>query len=188
MPSLPPSFSLPAVLLNNLAAFQAFARKQLGDAELAADVVQDSLLKALKSSGDLEHEHNLRAWFYRILRNTILDLHKRRATQAKALEKFAQEMELDPALEGEQLVCECFRRLLPSLRADYAEVLQLVDLDGCSHEEAATRLSVTRNHLKVRLHRARQQLRERLQATCQLCATHGCLDCTCDNHASQPLS
>lgn len=32
----------------------------------------------------------------------------------------------------------------------------------------------------LRLHRARKQLRERLEATCRVCSKHGCLDCSCD--------
>lgn len=38
-------------LTENLNAFVAFARKRVGDPELAADLVQDSLLKAFKSAG-----------------------------------------------------------------------------------------------------------------------------------------
>ena len=47
----------------------------------------------------------------------------------------------------------------------------------------AERLDITRNNLKVRHHRARQQLRERLEETCRTCATHGCIDCTCASDA-----
>lgn len=43
----------------------------------------------------------------------------------------------------------------------------------------AEHLGITRNNLKVRRYRARQQLRERLEETCQACAEQGCLDCTC---------
>lgn len=43
----------------------------------------------------------------------------------------------------------------------------------------AADLGITRNNLKVRRHRARKQLRARLEDLCRLCAHHGCLDCTC---------
>ncbi len=181
MLSSPSVSDLPSHLLANLKAFQAFAQKRLGDEQLAADVVQDSLLKALKAAPRLRDDENLIAWFYRILRNSIIDLHRQRAVQTKALERFAQELEQQATPEAEQTLCGCFQRLLPTLNRDYAQVLQWVDLDGQSHDTVATQLGISRNLLKVRLHRARQQLRERLEATCQLCATHGCLDCTCDS-------
>ena len=50
-------------------------------------------------------------------------------------------------------------------------------------EEAARSLGLTLNNLNVRLHRARQRLRGKLEATCHVCSKHGCLDCSCgDEH------
>lgn len=174
--------ALATTLLANLAAFQGFARRRLGDDQLAADAVQESLLRALKSEATLSHNENLLAWFYRILRNVLTDLHRRRSAQSRAMERFTAEMEIarddDAALET--TACGCFRGLLPTLRPEYAEVLQLSDLDGQPAGVVAAKVGISRNNLNVRLHRARRQLRERLEQTCQVCATHGCLDCQCD--------
>ena len=63
------------------------------------------------------------------------------------------------------------------------EVLQRVDLDGTPPKEAASALGLTFNNLNVRLHRARQRLRERVEATCRLCSKHGCLDCSCGSES-----
>jgi RNA polymerase sigma-70 factor (ECF subfamily) len=174
--------ALAGTLLANLAAFQSFARGRLHDDALAADAVQESLLRALKFEEKLSHDENLLAWFYRILRNVLNDLHRRRARQETALQGFAEHLaatnEKDHALEN--LTCRCFRDLLPTLRPDYARVLELVDLGGQSQESAADALGLSRSNLKVRLHRARRQLRDRLEQTCRTCTTHGCLDCTCE--------
>ena len=176
--------ALATTLLSNLAAFQAFARRRVGDEQLAADAVQESLLRALKSERQLSDDDNIIAWFYRILRNVLIDLHRRRAKQTEALERFATESavasELDDA-EVEQTACACFRALLPTLRPEYARVLQLSDLDGRSADAVAEQVGISKNNLKVRLHRARRQLRERLEQTCNMCATHGCLDCSCES-------
>ena len=177
--------ALATTLLANLAAFQGFARRRLGDEQLAADAVQESLLRALKSERSLSHDENLLAWFYRILRNVLTDLHRRRATQTKAFERFTEELAIGGADEAdvEQTACGCFRELLPTLRPEYAQVLQLSDLDGRPPEIVAKEVGITRNNLKVRLHRARRQLRQRLEQTCQLCAKHGCLDCHCSSNS-----
>lgn len=174
--------ALAATLLANLGAFQSFARRRLGDDQLAADAVQESLLRALKNEHALSHDENLLAWFYRILRNVLTDLHRRRAAQNKALERFATELEISNEAETdlEQTACGCFRELLPTLRPEYARVLQLADLDGQPADAVAEQIGISRGNLKVRLHRARRQLRERLEQTCQLCAKHGCLDCQCE--------
>ncbi len=171
------------LLTENLAAFRRFAQRRLGDPELAADVVQDALLKALRAEEELRHDENLVAWFYRVLRNAIPDLHRKKATQTKALERFAIEMEKSPDAESHGVICECVTRLLPTLKPEYAEVIRRVDFDEQSTEEVAASLDIMAGNLKVRLHRARQQLKERLIETCRLCATHGCLDCYCETHS-----
>lgn len=185
MPAAEPELNdaLATTLLANLGAFQGFARRRLGDDQLAADAVQESLLRALKSEHSLSHDENLLAWFYRILRNVLTDLHRRRAVQTKGLERFAEELAIsaDDEADVEQTACGCFRELLPTLRPEYAQVLQLADLDGRPAEAVAKEVGITRGNLKVRLHRARRQLRERLEQTCRMCAKHGCLDCHCNS-------
>jgi len=178
--------ALATTLLANLSAFQGFARRRLGDEQLAADAVQESLLRALKSDRELAADDNAVAWFYRILRNVLTDLHRRRAAHRKGLERFATESAIAAGMDDaelEQTTCACFRALLPALRPEYAQVLQLSDLDGEPAESVAEQVGISKNNLKVRLHRARRQLRERLEQTCQACATHGCLDCECDNNS-----
>ncbi len=175
--------ALATTLLANLGAFQNFARRRLGDEHLAADAVQESLLRALKSEQTLSHDENLLGWFYRILRNVLADLHRRDEVRTRGQERYAAEMETAEAEEIERAACACFRGILPTMRPEYAEVLQWADLEGQPAEEVAQRIGISRGNLKVRLHRARRQLRERLEQTCQLCATHGCLDCHCDTRA-----
>ena len=185
MPAPEPELNdaLATTLLANLGAFQGFARRRLGDDQLAADAVQESLLRALKSEHSLSHDENLLAWFYRILRNVLTDLHRRRAVQTKGLERFAEELAIraEDEADVEKTACGCFRELLPTLRPEYAQVLQLFDLDGRPAEAVAREVGITRGNLKVRLNRARRQLRERLEQTCKMCAKHGCLDCHCDS-------
>jgi RNA polymerase sigma-70 factor (ECF subfamily) len=123
--------ALAGTLLANLAAFQAFARRRLGDEHLAADVVQESLLRALKADADFTDEQKVLAWFYRILRNVLNDLHRRHGARGRALERFATESAIAAEVadeELEQTACGCFRALLPALRPEYAQVLELSDL------------------------------------------------------------
>ena len=178
--------ALATTLLGNLAAFQAFARRRVADDQLAADAVQESLLRALKSDQKFSADDNALAWFYRILRNVLTDLHRRNDARTRGLERFARESALAQEAddtEVESTACACFRALLPTLRPEYARVLELSDLNGEPTDEVAQQLGISKNNLKVRLHRARRQLRERLEQTCQMCATHGCLDCTCDSNS-----
>jgi RNA polymerase sigma factor (sigma-70 family) len=167
-------------LVGNLNEFLAFARGRLGEPELAADAVQESLVKALKSAGQIRDEESVKAWFYRILRRTIIDLYRRQDAHQRAVENLQQELNAPLSDEEERTVCACVEKLMPGLKPEYSTLLRRLDLNGEEAAPVATSLGITKNNLTVRLHRARQQLRQRLEDTCRVCARHGCLDCTCD--------
>ena len=165
----------PTRLLARLDEFTAFARKRLGDADLAAEAVQESFLKALGHADQLNDDERVVAWFYRILRNVIVDLQRRRGLAG------LDDGMIDPLVsEADTAVaCRCVAGLIDDLPAASANALRRVDLEGASIEAAAAAEGITPGNLKVRRHRARDQLRELVRVTCRACATHGCLDCTC---------
>ena len=171
--------TLESNLLDHLDAVLGYARKKTGDPDLAADVVQESLLKALEAAPALRDDDKLLPWFYRILNNTITDLYRRRGVEARY--RPAPVQERDAALEPEEyaVVCRCFEPLLSTLKPNYAVLIEALELGDEDPQAVAARLGITRNNLKVRRHRARQQLRRRLEETCRACAKHGCLDCSC---------
>lgn len=171
--------ALETTLIANLDVISGYARKQAGDPDLAAEAVQQSLLKALEAAPALRDETRLLPWFYRILNNTITDLYRRRSVQERHQPQPAGEQEVAADPVAPATVCRCFEALLPSLNPEYAALIRMLELDDQDPQAVADRLGLTRNHLKVKRHRARQQLRQRLEATCRLCAEHGCLDCTC---------
>jgi RNA polymerase sigma factor (sigma-70 family) len=158
----------------SLDAFVTFVRKRVADPDLAADIVQDSLLKAIRSGESLRDEESTVAWFYRILRHSIIDVYRRQAAR-KTLEAYSAE---DPSRDHAE-VCQCLAPVLKTLKPEYAHLVEEVDLKERSIQDVAAEQQATTNNLTVRLHRARKQLRERLEQTCQLCSKHGCLNCTC---------
>lgn len=169
-----------AILLQNLDAFTAFARAQLWDRELARDAVQESLLKAFGAEHQPAEADAVR-WFYRILRRTIIDLHRRRDARGRALARYGEDLAAAPDTEETRLLCVCFEQLLPELPEQYRDLVRRVDLEGSSPTDLAVERGVTANALTVQLHRARRRLGKLIEATCRVCATHGCLDCDCDS-------
>lgn len=75
--------------------------------------------------------------------------------------------------------CQCVSGVLDTLKPDYRDVLQAVDLKGRSVAEYAEAQGTTPNNAGVRLHRARKAAAKRLTEVCGACAEHKCLDCTC---------
>lgn len=164
-------------LLSHRKKLIAFVKKRTGDPDLAEDLFQEALLRAVRSAPD-EGEERLLSWFYRVLRNAIIDHYRRGAADARRLEAAASALE-HLSEETEQELCACFVELLPSLKPEYRDMIESLELKAEPPEAAARRLGIDRNNLKVRRFRARQQLKERLEETCRTCAKHGCLDCTC---------
>jgi RNA polymerase sigma-70 factor (ECF subfamily) len=149
------------------------------DPDLAADVVQDALAKALARGEQLRDDEKLLPWFYRVLRNTIADVERRRVRDERHLAHAvsADQAEI-PEPEHAEL-CACLGKLVDALPPEQKDLLQAIDLGNESTELAAQRLGITRNNLNVRRHRARKALEQQLHATCRLCAEHGCIDCDC---------
>lgn len=166
-------------LLQHLDAFVGFARARTGDPELAADLVQECLLKALKADQVPEDEGGVVTWFYRVLRHAIIDAHRRRETREKSADDLAYELSDQPAMEDKAGICRCVLKLLPGLPAADAELLRRIDLEGESATDVARASHLRVNTLNVRLLRARRKLRELVERTCRTCARHGCLDCDC---------
>jgi len=166
-------------LLAHRTKLLAFVRKRIGDPDLAEDLFQDALLRAVRSA-PAETEERLTAWFYKVLRNAVIDHYRRNAADERRADGAAAAMSLNHISEQEEReLCECFVDLLPTMKPEYREMIETLELKGESPEAAALRLGIDRNNLKVRRFRARKQLRERMEETCRACAEHGCLDCTC---------
>ncbi|HYE97022.1 MAG TPA: sigma-70 family RNA polymerase sigma factor [Rubricoccaceae bacterium] len=179
---MPSTSSLEQHLLRERGRLLAFIQGRVGDPELAEDILQESLLRALRAAPDLQAEEKATSWLFQIARNAITDAYRRRASAHDARARYAAEREgsggdvMTP--EDEAALCGCVADLVPTLKPEYAAVVE-ADLAGRDAEALAAELGITRNNLKVRRHRAHQQLRERLEQTCRLCAAHGCLDCSC---------
>ena len=153
------------------------AHNILGDWDIAEDVFQDSLLKAMQKAPLLE-EDQLLAWYYRVLKNAALDhLRKQNTEKSRLNDVIVLFEEKEEAVKTE--LCECFKPLLTTLKPEYKELIETIDLEGKSNEDVSAKPGIDRNNLKVRHFRAREQLRRRLEESCRACAQHGCLDCNC---------
>lgn len=166
-------------LIQQQAKLLAYVSSKVGDPDLADDLFQDSLLKALQKAGDLRDEDRLIPWFYRILNNAVADHYRQREVAARYLPQLAADSAAEPPPLEREALCQCFVDLIPTLKPEYAEALNRLDLAGEEAASVAAALRISPNNLKVRHHRARQALRQRLEETCRICAEHACLDCTC---------
>jgi RNA polymerase sigma-70 factor, ECF subfamily len=153
--------SIEEQLLTSREKFLSFVQARVSDPDLAEDILQDSLLKALQRAPDLRDHDRLVPWFYRILRNAIIDAYRHQGVERKYTTGISADE--TPAVEMEETtaLCACFSDLLPTLKPEYSELIQS-ELNEENQESVVSRLGISPSTLKVRRHRARQALRRRL--------------------------
>lgn len=168
-----------AEMVANHREFLAFVERRVGDRALAEEILQDALVKSLVHTSEI-HESAI-GWFYRVLRNAIIDHVRRRDARSRHLEALAVEPEVrddeDPALRS--VVCQCILALAATLKPEYEDALRQIDVDGLAVKDYAARAGLSASNAGVRVFRARKALRKRVALSCGTCAEHGCLDCTC---------
>lgn len=180
--SAPESGRHPAldVLVENHRAFLRFLERRVGSRETAEDILQEAFGRAVTHLATVREDESVVAWFYRVLRNAVTDHYRRHATASSALERFAAELtDAVPPPEVQAEVCACVSRLAATLKPEYADALRAIDVDGVAVKDYAAAQGLTANNAGVRVFRARQALRTRVQESCGTCAEHGCFDCSC---------
>jgi RNA polymerase sigma-70 factor (ECF subfamily) len=168
-------------LLANHRAFLAYLTRRVGDRALAEDILQDAFAKTLARPDQAPDGEALVPWFYRTLRNATIDRFRRQGTADKALEAFARELDTVETVpeETRDEVCQCISRLAATLKSEYADALQAIDVEGQPVKLYAERKGLTAGNAGVRVFRAREALKRRVVESCGTCAEHGCLNCTC---------
>ena len=169
-------------LLREREVFLGFLTRRTGDPALAEDILYDAFTRSLDRLDTLRAEESAVAWFYRILRNAVIDHRRRQATAAKALDGLAAELDNAPSEAPEALraaVCRCVARLADTLKPEYAAALRRVDVEEAGMKAYAAEAGITANNAAVRVFRAREALRARVKECCGRCADAGCADCTC---------
>ena len=169
------------VLLDNHRAFLRYLERRVGDRALAEDILQDAFLKVLDRPEQAPPDEAVVPWFYRMLRNAAIDRFRRRGAAARAVEAFARELETqrDAAPEMEAEICACIRRLASTLKPDYADALNAIDVAGEPVKAFAEQRGLAASNAGVRVFRAREALKKRVIESCGTCAEHGCRNCSC---------
>jgi RNA polymerase sigma factor (sigma-70 family) len=168
-------------LLQNHRAFLRYLERRVGDRALAEDILQEAFAKVLARPDQAPDDEGVVPWFYRNLRNAAIDAFRRRGAAERAHESFARELTQSetPTDEMTAEICACVSRLATTLKPEYADALDVVEVQGTPVKAFAEARGLTSGNAAVRLFRAREALKKRVTQSCGVCADHGCMDCTC---------
>jgi RNA polymerase sigma factor (sigma-70 family) len=165
--------------------FLAFVQRRVPDYELAEDILQVAYLRACEHRDEFKPSESAVAWFYRLLRNAVIDNYRRHASKEKALAAWTRELQTStqPSPEVQNEVCACLFDMLEGLKAEYSAILRAVDLGGQRLQDFAEQHRLSVSNAGVRVHRARAALRKQLLRMCSTCAEHRCMNCICKKDA-----
>lgn len=144
----------------------------LGNAEDAADVTQETFLRAHRRMVQFRGEAGVSTWLYRVAVNlAITELRRRTRHRCHSMEEVCQDGEglsVEETREAEPAAvlelreeCALVRRVLQTLPAEYRAVLVLRHFQQLAYEEIAEVLGVSLSQVKTRLHRARKMFKDR---------------------------
>lgn len=174
-------------LMEQRSRFLAFVQRRVRDRQTAEDILQMAYLRAISSADSLKADPSADAWFFRILRNAVVDHYRHQAVETRTFAPWQPGLE-HPSVTPEAApanLCPCVSDAIAEAPASYRQIVREVDLNEVPLDTFAEQAGITRGNAAVRAHRAHRSLRKKLMKHCGSCAEAGCLDCTC-GHARQP--
>jgi len=132
-----------------------------GDADLALDAVQETFIRVFRDLARFEARSTLATWIHSVAVSTTQNVARREHRHRKA-EPLQAAAAAHPAVDHDHALREHIERMVDGLGDDLRIVFIMADLEGFSHEEIATALGISPNASRIRLSRARQQLRRAL--------------------------
>jgi RNA polymerase sigma-70 factor (ECF subfamily) len=157
-----------------MSALYTFATRLTNSADEAADLVQDTFLKAYRFFDSFESGTNCKAWLFRILKNAYINEYRRTAKSPKSVsyeevEEFYDTIR-DSSVSSNSLEEHLFDRTLDddvsaalaSLPEEFRQVVILADIEQFTYEEIAEFFDCPIGTVRSRLHRARKLLATKL--------------------------
>jgi RNA polymerase sigma-70 factor (ECF subfamily) len=151
-----------------------FALRMTNNAADAEDLLQETFLKAYRFWDSYEQGTNIRAWLFRILKNSYINRYRKESREPETVDydegksyyatlrtTTADAADLQEATFG-SLLDDDVAGAITKLPDEFRTVLILCDIEGLTYEEAAQFVDIPLGTVRSRLHRARKVLRMRL--------------------------
>ncbi len=151
-----------------------YALRMTGNSDDANDLVQETYLKAFRFWDKYEKGTNIRAWLFRIMKNSYINRYRKESKEPETIDyenianfyntirhQYTDQNDLQEKIFG-GLLEDDVARALESLPEDFRTVVILSDIEGLSYEEIAEFVDCPIGTIRSRLHRGRKMLQTKL--------------------------
>ncbi len=151
-----------------------YGLRMTGNPDDARDLLQETFLKAYRFWDKFEQGTNLRAWLFRIMKNTYINLYRKESKEPSKVDydeiedyynvvrdEASDPNDLQEKIFG-QLLDDDVSKALESLPEEFRTVVILCDIEGLAYEEIAEFLQIPVGTVRSRLHRGRKLLYTKL--------------------------
>jgi RNA polymerase sigma-70 factor, ECF subfamily len=152
-----------------------YAMKMTGNADNAKDLVQETYLKAFRFFDSFEKGTNSKAWLFRIMKNSYINIYRKTASEPQKVsynevESFIDTIK-DDTIDSTNLEKKYFdsqlgdeiTEALESIPKEFRDVIILCDMENWTYEEIADYLHCPIGTIRSRIHRGRKMLEEKLK-------------------------
>ncbi len=151
----------------------SYLRRQVNDAVVAEDLLQDLFVKVLAAINASRAPRNLQGWLYATARTTVIDFYRSTKLGAEApAANLPYTQHADDELLHQEL-STCLRPLALQLPAIYRDTLLATDFDGKTMQSVARDQDLSLSAIKSRASRARAMLKEKLLECCHVEISNG---------------
>jgi RNA polymerase sigma-70 factor (ECF subfamily) len=168
---------------------RTFIAKRVANDAAVEDILQEVFLRMHRKLNSLKDPRRVVSWLFQITRYAVIDYYRSTQRLRETPAGLTVDLEAMPTAlplketdadsgQPRTELAGCLRPMIEKLSPHYREAVMLVELEGLTQKDAATRLGISVSGMKSRIQRGRTQLKRMLEECCliELDRRHGIVD------------
>jgi RNA polymerase sigma-70 factor (ECF subfamily) len=169
------------VLVATSRTFATYLESEIGSRAVSNEILQDAFGRGSQKAGALNSHESAVDWFYRLLRNAVIDQPRSTASSEHKFSAFRTELEQQPEPRAamKDAILRYVGELSAILEPEDAAALRSIELGGTTIDAFAKATGISTHSASIQVFNARAALRRCIVMSAAICTVHGCWNCTC---------